>query len=326
LRPRIFAAPAAAFLLASCGYIGDPLPPLANVPVTVKDLAAIQRGGRIIAHFTIPQLTTEEKPIPPPLTLDLRVGPHSGDRFDENEWASQSRHVPAPELSDGLATYEIPAAEWRGKEVLIAVRITAGNGKQSNWSNIVVVPVIAPPEVPVVTAQPTAQGVRLSWNTSGKSFRIVRKLEAGEYGAAATVDKPEWLDAGVEFGKRYSYEVQALVALDGGRQAEGDFSKEVSLTPLDTFAPATPAGLHGEAAPSSVELAWDRNTEPDLAGYRVYRAVGDGAMERVAEIQQIPSWSDRAVESGKTYRYTVTAFDHTGNESPRAPIIAVAQP
>ena len=49
-------------------------------------------------------------------------------------------------------------------------------------------------------------------------------------------------------------------------------------------------------------------------------------MERVAEIAQIPSWSDRAVESGKTYRYTVTAYDRAGNESARAAVVTVTQP
>jgi hypothetical protein len=46
-------------LTAGCGYIGQPLVPLANVPQRISDLAAVQRGSTIIAHFTIPTFTTE---------------------------------------------------------------------------------------------------------------------------------------------------------------------------------------------------------------------------------------------------------------------------
>ena len=140
---RILPAAIAALLLTSCGYIGDPLPPLANVPTPIEDVAAIQRGNAIIAHFTLPVLTTEAKPIPLPLTLDLRIGPNTAENFDANEWASRARHIVTPDLTGPVVTYRIPVAEWTGKEVLIAVRATAANGKQTPWSNVVVIPVIA---------------------------------------------------------------------------------------------------------------------------------------------------------------------------------------
>ena len=132
LTPRICAV-AAALLLSSCGYVGDPLPPLANVPLPVADLAAVQRGAVLIAQFTIPVSTTESKPIPIPLTLDLRVGTNPSDQFDVNEWSARARHIVTPELTAPTASYRIPTAEWIGKEVLIAVRVTAANGKQSPW-------------------------------------------------------------------------------------------------------------------------------------------------------------------------------------------------
>src|SRR5438067_1335818 len=48
-----------ALLATGCGYIGEPLPPLANIPARVNDLAAVQRGSRIFVQFTIPSHTTE---------------------------------------------------------------------------------------------------------------------------------------------------------------------------------------------------------------------------------------------------------------------------
>ena len=314
----------AALFLTSCGYIGDPLPPLANIPGPVEDLAAVQRGGTLIAHFTIPPLTTEQKPVPRPITLDLRIGTNPSDHFDANEWSSHARHIVTPVINGPLATYQIPAADWVGKEVLIAVRVTAANGKQNNWSNIVILPVVAPPPVPqAVTPTATAQGVRVTWSAPAGNFRVFRKEESGEYALASTVQKTEWVDAATEFGKHYSYLIQTIVPVDNSRFAESELSAEASITPVDTFPPAVPSGLRGDPAPSSIELAWNRSPEPDLAGYRIYRAVGNGAFERLAEVSQLPAYSDRAVEPAKTYRYAISAFDHSGNESPRsAPVEA----
>src|SRR5450631_1112639 len=110
---RFLAAAAAALCMAGCGYVGDPLPPLANVPPRVKDLAAIQRGGQIIVQFSVPDKTTEGHPIPPPVKLDLRAGP--ADQFEENRWAAGARKISSNGAVGGIARYEIPAAEWTGK-------------------------------------------------------------------------------------------------------------------------------------------------------------------------------------------------------------------
>jgi fibronectin type 3 domain-containing protein len=47
-------------------------------------------------------------------------------------------------------------------------------------------------------------------------------------------------------------------------------------------------------------------------------------MEKVADVSVVPSYSDRKVEAGKTYRYSVSAVDQAGNESPRSATVDVA--
>ena len=319
---------------AGCGYVGDPLPPLANVPSPVRDLAAIQRGGRIIVQFTVPVTTTEGHPIPPPLQLDLRAG--TAEQFDENQWAASARRIPPGAAVSGCsptagqevcptARYEIPATDWTAKEVIFGVRAVAGNGKQSTWSNFVVVPVVSTPGKPgglQLTA--TQGGVRLTWQASGTDFRIFRKTGDEAYTQVASVQTPSWTDTATEFGTHYFYEVQSIVKLGNGKEAESELSDEASIVPRDVFPPAVPKGVRGSSAPNSIELNWERNTEGDLSGYRVYRAEGNGAMEKVADVSAVPSYSDRKVEAGKTYRYSVSAVDQAGNESERSATIDVA--
>ena len=320
-----FLPAAAALMLAGCGYVGDPRPPLANIPQHVNDLAAVQRGGHIIVQFTVPTLTTEGHPIPPPLKLDLRAS--AWYQFDSNQWAAGARQPPPGAVAGEIARYEIPVADWIGVEVIFGVRVIAGDGKQSDWSNFVVVPVVRPPDKPGgLTAAVTRQGVRLTWQGRGADFRVFRKTGDGDYAPVGNVQSPEWIDTATEFGKRYTYLVQSIVKLVAYKEAESELSDAASIIPRDIFPPGAPQGVQGSSAPNSIELNWERNTEEDLNGYRVYRGEGNGALEKIADVPVVPSYSDRKVEHGKTYRYQVSAVDQSGNESPRSAPVDVALP
>ena len=103
-------------------------------------------------------------------------------------------------------------------------------------------------------------------------------------------------------------------------------SPETTIAPEDRFPPAVPTGLAAVASAGSIELVWEANNEPDFAGYRVYRAEGSGAFERLTDKQESPSYSDHKIEPGKTYRYAVSAVDKTGNESKMSPAIEITAP
>jgi hypothetical protein len=313
---RILPALAAAFFLSSCGYIGGPLPPLANIPANVTDLAAVQRGTTLIVQFTVPSLTTEGMAIKTPLKLDLRIGT-GVDPFSLGAWADQAEQIPEGRVTNGIARYEVPTTRWTGKDAIIAVRAVGSNGKPGVWSNLVTCPVVTPPDKPTdVRAESVAAGVLLTWSARGEHFRVLRRAgETGSFTQAAAGTGHQWTDADAEYGKPYSYLVQTTVDLGNGREAESDLSAAIAITPEDKSPPAVPANLSAIPAPGSAELSWDRNTEPDLAGYRVYRAAAGGAFQKIANTNEIPTYSDHAVEPGKTYRYAVSAVDKAGNES-----------
>ena len=316
-----------ALLLAGCGYIGEPQPPLANVPAKVTDLAAVQRGARIIVQFSIPAVTTEGNKIKDPVKLDLRIGT-SLEPFDAGRWAAGATAIPEGESQNGIAHYETPSQPWTGKEAIVGVRVIGARGKDVGWSNFAIVPVVPAPERPTaVTATATAAGVHLTWRANGPTFRVFRKTpDATDFTLAATVQKPEWTDAAAEFGKPYVYLVQTVVALGNNKEAQSDLSEEARITPVDTFPPAVPTGLTASAAANSIELVWSQNSEPDLAGFRVYRSAAGGPFEKIADVSQIPAYSDKSAERGKMYRYQITAFDQAGNESGRSAAVEASLP
>jgi hypothetical protein len=336
MRPSPAAAVAAFLFNTGCGYIGPTLVPLANVPAAPSDVAAIQRGAKLIAHFTVPGTITEGYPIKGDLQLDLRAGP-APDVWSESEWAAQAERVaparttklpPARPGGTGqqLAEYEFSSTAWTGKTIVIAARVIGSNQKASNWSALITLPVVAPLAKPEqFIATPLANGIRLTWRGAGGHFRILRRAEGSDgFAELATTTAPEYLDAGAEFGKTYTYQVLAFAAVAPQKEAQSDLSGEKTILYKDEFPPAAPAGLIATPSPATVELSWDSNTEPDLAGYRVYRATNGGAFEKIADVNEIPAYSDHAVERGKTYRYTVTAMDKSGNESSRSATVEAA--
>lgn len=84
----------------------------------------------------------------------------------------------------------------------------------------------------------------------------------------------------------------------------------VQLT-VDTHPPAKPTGLKAVIQNhQDVQLTWSANTEPDLAGYAVYR---DGTRITPTTVLTV-SYVDLTVAEGQ-HSYTVTALDKAGWES-----------
>ena len=316
-------------LTAGCGYIGQPLVPLANVPQRISDLAAVQRGSTIIAHFTIPTFTTENNPIKKSVKVDFRIGV-AGDPFVPGDWAHEAKPISQFESKDGLATFIIPTQAWTGKKATIGVRSIGTNGKQSDWSNFENLPVVNPPETPSKLAvDDVAAGERVTWTGTGDQFRVLRRVgDEKDYTVAATVKGHDWTDTGIDYSKPYSYSVQALVDAGNQKMAESDISAVDTHIPKDRFAPAVPSGLRADRTANSVSLVWEADTDTDLAGYRIYRSEGSGPWQKLADVNAVPSYSDAAAEHGKTYRYAVSAFDKTvpPNESERSAAVEIVFP
>ena len=290
--------------LSGCAYVGEPKPPALDIPTRITDLRAAEYGDKILVEFTVGPLTTEGLALTELKAAELRAAAGASPQI-----------LQVPVKGPGAVNYEFPARDWVGKQVTLTVRATGPKGKMSEWSNPVALAVGVPLATPAnLEAVSVPQGVRLTWAGPVERYRIFRGAGETMPQRLAESDKPEYVDAAVDLGSPYRYFVQALV----GELRQSEISTTVGITPMDTFPPAVPAGLTAVAGVNSIELAWQRNTEDDFAGYQVYRSTGGGAQERIAGPIDAPTFSDRTVEVGKKYSYTVTATDRNGNESARS--------
>ena len=90
--------------------------------------------------------------------------------------------------------------------------------------------------------------------------------------------------------------------------------------PPDVTPPAAPTGLAAVAGNAQVSLTWNANSEPDLAGYNVYRNTTSpvptsGTPVNGAALVTSPNYNDTGVTNGTPYYYNVTAVDTSGNQS-----------
>jgi fibronectin type 3 domain-containing protein len=64
-----------------------------------------------------------------------------------------------------------------------------------------------------------------------------------------------------------------------------------------------------------VTLAWDPNTEPQLAGYKVYFGTSTGVYTTTIDVQNVTTYTVTGLAPGQTYYFAVTAYDGSGDES-----------
>jgi hypothetical protein len=84
---------------------------------------------------------------------------------------------------------------------------------------------------------------------------------------------------------------------------------------VDHIPPFEPRGISTQTGDGFIRLAWLKNQELDVAGYRVYVSDRyDGTYLKIGETGA-PGYSDYEATNGVTAYYAVSAVDASGNES-----------
>lgn len=321
----------AALVLAGCGYPGDPLPPALNIPERIQDLRVLQRGNRLLVAFTAPLMTTDKLVLRQMPALELYAGPAPAGEFNADAWAATAESFTREAGGEAETLFDLPAAKWAGREIVIGARAIGPTGRRSAWSNLVIAAVVAPIATPGgLRARATPEGVFLEWNSGdaadGHGWRVFRKgPDEQEFTLLGRAAEPSWLDRAAAFGQRYTYSLQTVVPA-GEQEAESEPGEPLTIEPRDTFPPAAPTGFTGIAGVNSIELAWERSPEADFAAYQIYRAEADGPLAPFGDPLSALSFSDTNIVSGRRYRYALAARDQAGNQSPLTEPIEITAP
>ncbi len=100
---------------------------------------------------------------------------------------------------------------------------------------------------------------------------------------------------------------------------------------LEQKAPVAPQGLVAEQLSASVKLSWQANSESDIAGYAVLRALATAnpadsmAWDMIGRMITTTEFIDNSALDGVEYMYKIKAIDKTRNQSEASTIITVKQ-
>ena len=66
---------------------------------------------------------------------------------------------------------------------------------------------------------------------------------------------------------------------------------------------------------AQVTLAWDANSEPNIAGYKVYYGTASRVYNWYFDVGNVTTYSVTGLTDGSTYYFAATAYDTSGVES-----------
>ncbi len=143
-------------------------------------------------------------------------------------------------------------------------------------------------------------------------------------GSAATANA--WDTSSVANG---THTITARVELSAGGFEAVTATFTVQNGPAtDTTAPAVPGGVSATANANAIAVDWANNSEPDLAGYHVYRSTNAGGTftKITSTLLTDSAFSDTTATAGQALSYRVTAVDTSGNESAASATVTATRP
>ncbi|MBN1788398.1 MAG: carbohydrate-binding protein [Sedimentisphaerales bacterium] len=134
-----------------------------------------------------------------------------------------------------------------------------------------------------------------------------------------------YTDTGLTPDTMYTYTVTARDLSPANNETSPSSPASATTNP-DTTAPDAPTGLTATVGYEVIELDWDENSEPDLAGYNVYRWTNSDAnqVKLNSSLLANPYYDDNDVDYDTAYFYVVTAVDIYSNESLQSTQVSAA--
>ena len=306
--------------LVSCGKKAPPIPKSAPMPETVGDFKGEVRDGVLFLSFIAPARSIGDASGAGPQTWAgfkiLKSCTGCGGSLEPWREIRLTDKTGYTMYKGRLYFYDddlMPGLDYTYRVVPFAE--TAIQGAASNMYSIKWQRTPKPPRD--IVAKGGDSSVDLSWTREeGVSYNIYRfdddtyPLEPVNQALLTTA---AFTDRTAQNGKRYKYEVRS-VRLDGTMRWEGE-GATVEAVPEDRTPPDPPRNLVSEKKEGGVTISWEKNAEPDLLGYNIYR-IGPGKPEKLnKDLLTEPHFFDVTPGTLRYISYYVTAVDRSGNES-----------
>jgi hypothetical protein len=170
----------------------------------------------------------------------------------------------------------------------LSATVESGNNVRVSWT------------APILNAsQPEVVSYRVLVTSSGLQERDV------------VVQGTQYLDAGLEHGREYHYEV---FARNSAGEGAGQIVSVITSPPESIFVPQAPQ-LHVSTG-AAIELSWEppeRNAStPPITSYRVYRGVSADTLLLLGDVGNVSNFTDPSAQSGVGYWYSISAVNEAG--------------
>jgi hypothetical protein len=337
-------------LLYGCGKRHPPLPPLERIPQRTEALHGFQRGNHIHLIWPAPQRNASSNSLYSISRVDvyrLAESPQSPLPLTEEQFASMSTligSVPKETINKAIdkLTY-VDTLELTNVPVRLryALRYVNEAGQRAAFSNFLLVEPSTRLAMPPILTLPTytAESIRIEWqppssNIDGSSppnilgynvYRVLNEQTLSDAINPAPITNTHFEDKQFSFGEKSTYMVRTVSLGSGGLPAESLDSNVVGIIPKDTFPPSPPEGITINASPRNISIYFAANSEPDIAGYHIYRSFNpaDKDWSKLTDtLLTRTTFTDTTVEPGKKYYYYIVAVDQAGNTSQPSNIVS----
>ena len=310
----------------------------------------MQRGNQVILSWPAPPRNAPEGSVQSIRRVDVyRVAekPKAPLSMTEDEFAARATLIGSvaydeiKNAGDNLTYTDTLELAGEPARLRYAVRYVNAADQSAAFSNFFLMEpaakVAAPPTIVKTGNEYSETANTITWeapktNTDGSTpvnllgYNIYRtEASQPQTGQKPINSEPttatQYEDRNFKFGQKYNYVVRSVSLGTEGKPVESVNSNSLQLEPLDTYPPAAPEKLSIGPSPGKLSIFWLANSEPDLAGYYLYRSTDpnlpkDKWTRLTPTLYTKTTFADENVDPGKTYYYYVIAVDKAGNPSP----------
>jgi fibronectin type 3 domain-containing protein len=348
---------AALSMAPTCGKRRPPLPPIERIPQRTELLSGVQRGNQVILNWPAPRRNASSGSVQSIRRIDVyRVAekPNAPLPMTEEEFAARATLIGSvtyeemQRLGDTLTYTDKLELAGEPSRLRYGVRYVNASGQRAAFSNFLLIEPAAKIAEPPgdVRKEEGETAITIRWEAPKKNidgstpvnllgynvYRVIAsQTEIGQTPInSGLVTATEYQDRNFKFGERYTYVVRSVSLGTLARQVESLNSNSVEVAPVDIYPPAAPSGVSIAPAPGRLSLFFAANSEPDIAGYLIYRSTDSNQAKPWTSLTQTlltrTTFTDENVDSGKAYYYYVIAVDTAGNKSQPSQVVSETAP